>query len=42
LFEQTAATLPTFEGERRAALDALATLTGKAPSALDPTIGNCA
>ena len=42
LYEQAQADLPTFEGEQRAALDALAVLTGRAPSALDPALARCA
>ncbi|MBL4641024.1 MAG: TolC family protein [Verrucomicrobiales bacterium] len=39
LLEQRAATIPAIEAERRAALFALATLTGRAPAALPPNSG---
>ncbi|MBB3032427.1 efflux transporter outer membrane subunit [Alteriqipengyuania lutimaris] len=39
LLEQRAATIPAIEAERRAALFALATLTGRAPAALPANIG---
>ncbi len=42
LLEQANADLPSFEGERRAALDGLAVLTGRPPAALDPAIASCA
>ncbi|MET0269132.1 MAG: TolC family protein, partial [Sphingomonas sp.] len=35
------ADLPAFEGEQRAALAALATLTGRTPAALDPVVAAC-
>ncbi|WP_137681684.1 efflux transporter outer membrane subunit [Aurantiacibacter suaedae] len=40
LLKQRAATIPAIEAERRAALFALATLTGRAPAALPPGIGD--
>lgn len=41
LYEQAAASYHQLEGQRRATLDALAVLTGKPPSALDPIVGTC-
>lgn len=42
LLAQVEATIPTFEAERRASLDALATLTGRPPAELDPIAARCA
>ena len=41
LVEQTRATLPTFEGERRAALYSLAVLTGRPPEEVSPAAAAC-
>ena len=42
LFEQASAQVPTFEAERRAALYALAVLTGDPPAAIDVAADHCA
>ncbi|MEH3108053.1 MAG: efflux transporter outer membrane subunit [Sphingomonas fennica] len=41
LAENARATVPSFEAERRAALYALAALTGRPPAELDPTAAQC-
>lgn len=41
LLAQSQATIPSFEAERRAALYALATLTGRPPEQIDPDAAQC-